>query len=85
MKHVAQFRRAGWLKSSARLALFCRDGGSNLPLFPVSTYVEIEDTREKIDIKVLNEEIEEIVKKQNLLRKEIDKVVAEIKVGDIDG
>lgn len=51
----------------------------------VSTYVEIEDTREKIDIKVLNEEIEEIVKKQNLLRKEIDKVVAEIKVGDIDG
>lgn len=51
----------------------------------VSTYVEIEDTREKIDIRVLNEEIEDIVKKQNLLRKEIDKVVAEIKVGDIDG
>ena len=51
----------------------------------VSTYVEIEDTRENIDIRVLNEEIEEIVKKQNLLRKEIDKVVAEIKVGDIDG
>ena len=41
--------------------------------------------RENIDIRVLNEEIEEIVKKQNLLRKEIDKVVAEIKVGDIDG
>jgi type I restriction enzyme M protein len=51
----------------------------------VSTYVEIEDTREKIDIKDLNKEIEEIVKKQDLLRKEIDKVVAEIKVGDIDG
>jgi type I restriction enzyme M protein len=51
----------------------------------VSTYVEIEDTREKIDIKVLNKEIEEIVKKQDVLRKEIDKVVAEIKVGDIDG
>ena len=46
--------------------------------------MEIEDTRKKIDIKVLNEEIEEIVKKQDLLRKEIDKVVAEIKVGEID-
>lgn len=44
----------------------------------VSTYVEIEDTREKIDINSLNKEIEEIVKKQDTLRDEIDKVVAEI-------
>ncbi|HHU53235.1 MAG TPA: type I restriction-modification system subunit M [Clostridiaceae bacterium] len=44
----------------------------------VSTYVEIEDTREKIDIKVLNKEIEEIVKKQEELRKAIDEIVAEI-------
>lgn len=44
----------------------------------VSTYVEIEDTREKIDIKVLNQEIKEIVKKQETLRKEIERVVAEI-------
>jgi len=50
----------------------------------VSTYVEIEDTREIINIKVLNKEIEEIVKKQDILRKEIDKIVAEIEVGDID-
>ena len=46
----------------------------------VSTYVEIEDTREKIDIKVLNKEIKEIVEKQEALRKEIDRVVAEIEV-----
>ncbi len=47
----------------------------------VSTYVEIEDTREKIDIKVLNKEIKEIVDKQETLRKEIDRVVAEIEEG----
>lgn len=46
----------------------------------VSTYVEAEDTREKIDIKVLNKEIEEIVKKEDKLRKEIDKIIKEIEV-----
>mgnify|MGYP001185928793 FL=1 len=44
----------------------------------VSTYVEIEDTREKTDIKVLNKEIKEIVKRQDELRKAIDEIVAEI-------
>ncbi len=44
----------------------------------VSTYVEKEDTREKIDIKVLNKEIEEIVKKEQTLRDEIDKIIKEI-------
>jgi type I restriction enzyme M protein len=47
----------------------------------VSTYVEMEDTREKIDIKVLNKDIEEIVERQAVLRKEIDRVVAEIEEG----
>ena len=46
----------------------------------VSTYVEPEDTSEKIDIKVLNKEIEEIVKRQEELRKEIDKIIKEIEV-----
>lgn len=46
----------------------------------VSTYVEQEDTREVIDIKVLNKQIEEIVKKEQFLREEIDKIVAEIEV-----
>lgn len=46
----------------------------------VSTYVEIEDTREKIDIKVLNKDIAEIVKKQGELRKAIEEIVAEIEV-----
>ena len=47
----------------------------------VSSYVEKEDTREKIDIKELNKKISEIVKKQNELRTEIDKIVAELENG----
>ncbi len=44
----------------------------------VSTYVEAEDTREKIDIVKLNEEIERIVERENVLRKEIDRIIKEI-------
>lgn len=44
----------------------------------VSTYVEKEDTREKIDIVELNKQIEEIVAREQVLRDEIDKIVKEI-------
>ena len=44
----------------------------------VSTYVEQQDTREKIDIKKLNEEIKGIVAREEVLRGEIDKIVAEL-------
>lgn len=47
----------------------------------VSTYVESEDTREKIDIVKLNAEIEEIVAREQVLRDEIAKIIAEIEVG----
>lgn len=46
----------------------------------VSTYVEQEDTREKIDIKVLNAQIEQIVAREDVLRTEIAKIIAEIEV-----
>lgn len=46
----------------------------------VSTYVEKEDTREKIDIVELNKEIDEIVARENVLRDEIAKIIAEIEV-----
>ncbi|MBR6688586.1 MAG: type I restriction-modification system subunit M [Clostridia bacterium] len=46
----------------------------------VSTYVEKEDTREKIDIVKLNKEIEEIVAREQVLRDEINKIIAEIEV-----
>ena len=44
----------------------------------VSTYVEAEDTREKVDIKKLNAEIAEIVAREAALRKAIDAIIAEI-------
>ena len=46
----------------------------------VSTYVEAEDTAEKIDIVKLNAEIKEIVAREQVLRDEIDKIIAEIEV-----
>lgn len=44
----------------------------------VSSYVVVEDTREVVDVKKLNTEIEEIVKKQAELRASIDKIVKEL-------
>ena len=44
----------------------------------VSTYVEQKDTREKIDIVKLNAELKEIVAREQVLRDEIDKIIAEI-------
>ena len=54
-----------------------KDNAYNLS---VSTYVEAEDTREVIDIAALNAEIEEIVARENSLRAEISKIIAEIEV-----
>lgn len=44
----------------------------------VSTYVEAEDSREKIDIERLNQDIEEIVAKEEALRKDINEIIREI-------
>lgn len=46
----------------------------------VSTYVEQEDTREKVDIVNLNAELAEIVERENVLRAEIDKIIKEIEI-----
>ena len=48
----------------------------------VSTYVEAEDTREKIDIQKLNAEISEIVLREEKLRAAIDAIIEEIEVGE---
>lgn len=44
----------------------------------VSSYVEPEDTREVIDIDKLNAEIKEIVAREDVLRSEIDKIIADL-------
>ena len=49
----------------------------------VSTYIEQEDTREVIDIKVLNAEIDRIVAREDVLRKEINSIIAEIEEVEI--
>lgn len=54
------------------------ENGYNLS---VSTYVEAEDTREKVDIVKLNAEIKEIVAREQVLRDEIDKIIADIEGG----
>lgn len=46
----------------------------------VSTYVEQEDTREVIDIKVLNAKIDQIVGREQVLRNRITQIIAEIEV-----
>ena len=44
----------------------------------VSTYVEKEDTREKVDIVKLNAELDEIVAREEVLRAEIKKIIKDI-------
>lgn len=51
------------------------DNGYNLS---VSSYVEAEDKREKVDITELNERIRRIVARENELRAEIDAIIAEL-------
>ncbi len=52
-----------------------RENGYNLS---VSSYVQKQDTREKIDIKALNAEIQEIGKRQADLRMRLDSIIAEL-------
>lgn len=49
----------------------------------VSSYIETEDTRPKTDIKELNKRIRHIVARENELRTEIDKIVAELEEDEL--
>ena len=66
-----------------RLASYEEVKGENYNL-SVSTYVQQEDKREKIDIVKLNAEIKNIVAREQVLRDEIDKIVAEIEEGKVN-
>ncbi len=55
-----------------------KDISSNDYNIAVSSYVEKEDLREKVNIKKLNLEISDCVKVQNELKKSIDKIVKEL-------
>lgn len=49
----------------------------------INSYIEAENTKEEVDIKVLNEKIKEIVQRADALRREIDQIVQELE-GDSD-
>ena len=78
-KIVDAFTRREEIKHFTHLASY-EEVTENDYNLSVSTYVEAEDTREKIDIKKLNAEIEEIVAREQVLRDEIAKIIAEIEV-----
>ncbi len=65
----------------SHLATYDEVAGNDYNL-SVSTYVEAEDTREKVDIVKLNAEIREIVAREQILRDEIDNIIAEIEGAD---
>ena len=76
---VSVFTGRNEIKHFSHLAEYSEIAENNYNL-SVSIYVEAEDTREKIDIVKLNAEIEEIVAREQVLRDEIAKIIAEIEV-----
>ena len=80
IEHIVDvFAKREEVEHFAYLASYEEVSGNDYNL-SVSTYVEAEDTREKIDIVKLNAEIKEIVAREQILRDEIDKIIAEIEV-----
>lgn len=76
---VDVFGKRKEIKHFSHLATYEEVVNNNYDL-SVSKYVEAEDTREKIDIVKLNAEIKEIVAREQVLRNEIDKIIADIEV-----
>ncbi len=76
---VDVFSKREEIKHFSHLATYDEVVENNYDL-SVSKYVEAEDTREKIDIVKLNAEIQKIVAREQVLRNEIDNLIAEIEV-----
>lgn len=77
---VDVFSKHEEIQHFSHLATYEEVAGNNYNL-SVSTYVEAEDTREKIDIVKLNAEIKDIVAREQVLRDEIEKIISEIEGG----
>ncbi len=75
---VEAFTNRADKKHFCHLATYAEVSEDNDYNLSVSTYVEQEDTREQVDIVKLNSEIKDIVAKEQVLRDEIDKIIAEI-------
>ena len=79
-KIVSAFARREEIKHFSHMASYEEIAENDYSL-SVSTYVEAEDTREVIDIKKLNAEIEEIVLREAELRDAIRNIIEEIEGG----
>ena len=79
-KIVSAFARREEIKHFSHVASYEEIAENDYNL-SVSTYVEAEDTREVIDIKKLNAEIEEIVLREAELRDAIRNIIEEIEGG----
>ena len=79
-KIVSAFARREEIKHFSHVANYEEIAENDYNL-SVSTYVEAEDTREIIDIKKLNAEIEEIVLRESELRDAIRNIIEEIEGG----
>ena len=78
IEHIVDvFAKREEIEHFAHLASYEEVSGNDYNL-SVSTYVEAEDTREKIDIVKLNAEIKAIVEREQMLRDKIDKIIEEI-------
>lgn len=78
---VDVFTRREDAKHFSKLVAYDEIEGNDFNL-SVSSYVEAEDTREKIDIVKLNDEIKKIVVREQVLRDEIEKIIEEIEVSN---
>ncbi len=86
-EHIAQIMQAFDNKSDVEYfakSVSFEDIVANNYNLSVSTYVEQEDKREKVDIVKLNAEIKKIVAREQVLRDEIDKIIADIEGGKAD-
>lgn len=77
---VSTFANREEIKHFSHLASY-EEVAENDYILSVSTYVEAEDIREKVDIVKLNAEIERIVAREDELRSSIHNIIQEIEVG----
>jgi len=78
IKDIADIYKAREDKDYVSKLVTIDDIGTQNYSLSVSIYIDKEDTTEKVDIKILNQQIKEMVQKENELRKAIDEIIEEL-------
>ena len=76
----AWLREAKAHESAPKIGMYLTHNGTVRQTAKAKVRYGAEDTKEVIDITELNNQIEEIVARENVLREEISKIIAEIGV-----